>query len=524
MSSLVSLEVKQPDWVRPSGEIFVGKDILELLSTSMYVEPLSMYREYIQNSADSVESNREYDSDESMPHDVEVVIDRQQRTITITDRGPGLTQRDFYSKLTSIGGSSKRGTKMRGFRGVGRLAGIAFCQELIFRTRENGTNQVHELKWDTRKVRSLLRAAEQRMDLATIVAESVEVRSIKVNSGPAHFFQVELRNVVRHRDDRLLNAVEVSNYLAQVAPVPFHPDFTRGEEISKYLNSNGVALNPLSINVVGEGLVYRPHRDPMISGGKPLHLQGLETFTTLDRDGNVSAVSWILHHDYVGSLSKGTLVNGWRFRSGNIQVGDNALLEDLFPESRFNGWTIAESHVVDQKIVPNGRRDNYEHSAHFSDLLTRLVPSAREIAHLCRSSSIARNAIQKLSTDLDKCEEKLAIASKPRTPSFVSAGLKNEIESLLPAMNKAAEKPLFDIPAGEELRARLRKVVTRTEQIGSTSEKADALSDFPAPQRGIIKQIIEAIHVIEGETQDADRLVGKILSRLRKQRTAKMIR
>jgi hypothetical protein len=285
-----------------------------------------------------------------------------------------------------------------------------------------------------------------------------------------------------------------------------------------------VALHPLAINVVGEGLVYRPHRDAIISGGKPLHLAGLETFTTLDRDGNVSAVSWILHHDYIGSLSKGTLVNGWRFRSGNIQVGDNALLEDLFPESRFNGWTIAESHVVDQKIVPNGRRDNYEHSAHFGDLLTRLVPYAREIAHLCRNSSIARNAIQKLSTDLDKCEEKLAIASKPRTPSFVSAGLKNEIESLLPAMNKAAEKPLFDIPAGEELRTRLRKVVTRTEQIGSTSEKADALSDFPAPQRGIIKQIIEAIHVIEGESQDADRLVGKILSRLRKQRTAKMIR
>ena len=40
----------------------------------------------------------------------------------------------------------------------------------------------------------------------------------------------------------------------------------------------------------------------------------------------------------------------------------------------------------------------------------------------------------------------------------------------------------------------------------------------------LFRSIIEAIHVIEGETQDADRLVGKILSRLRKQRTAKMIR
>ena len=256
---------------------------------------------------------------------------------------------------------------MRGFRGVGRLAGLAFCQELIFRTKAVGSNEVHELKWDTRKIRSILRAAEQRMDLATIVAESVEVRSFKETAGLSHYFEVELRNVVRHRDDRLLNALEVTNYLAQVAPVPFHPDFKRGAEISDYLGTNGVALRSLSINVQGEGLVYRPHRDQIVSGGKALALGRLEKFPTLDRDGNVSAISWILHHDYIGSLSKATLVNGWRFRSGDIQVGDDTMLEDLFPESRFNGWTIAETHVVDQKIVPNGRRDNYEHSAHFSD-------------------------------------------------------------------------------------------------------------------------------------------------------------
>ena len=48
---------------RPSNEIehhnartaYVGKDILELLSVSMYVEPLTMYREYIQNSTDSID-------------------------------------------------------------------------------------------------------------------------------------------------------------------------------------------------------------------------------------------------------------------------------------------------------------------------------------------------------------------------------------------------------------------------------------------------------------------------------------
>lgn len=33
-------------------EIVVGKDILELVSSAMYVDPLTIYREYIQNAAD----------------------------------------------------------------------------------------------------------------------------------------------------------------------------------------------------------------------------------------------------------------------------------------------------------------------------------------------------------------------------------------------------------------------------------------------------------------------------------------
>ena len=156
MSSLVMLEAKQPEWRRADEEVFIGKDILELLSTSMYVEPLSMYREYVQNAADSLDSVFGESELTSRTADVEITIDHQSRNIRITDYGIGLSSHEFYRKLTSIGGSSKRGSKARGFRGVGRLAGLAFCQELIFRTRQIGTPEVHELRWDSRKIRALL--------------------------------------------------------------------------------------------------------------------------------------------------------------------------------------------------------------------------------------------------------------------------------------------------------------------------------------------------------------------------------
>jgi hypothetical protein len=44
-------------------------------------------------------------------------------------------------------------------------------------------------------------------------------------------------------------------------------------------------------------------------------------------------------------------------RCGNIQVGDDRMFEELFPEARFNGWSVGELHVIDPRIIPNGRRD-----------------------------------------------------------------------------------------------------------------------------------------------------------------------
>lgn len=349
MSGLVSLQVKHPQWSKPIDEIFIGKDILELLSTSMYIDPLTMYREYIQNAADA------HDADSAKlasnrAGSVRIKIDRQERSILISDDGLGLSERDFHKRLTSIGGSTKRGTNARGFRGVGRLAGLAYCQELIFRTRPAGKDSVYELRWDARKVRNLLRAADTHLDLAGIIAESIESRTISALGHPEHFFEVELRNVVRHRDDRLLNALDVSQYLAQVAPVAFHPDFSFGEQITTYLRANGVGYTPLSVAIDGEGPVYRPHRNQMVVGGKSLTMLAPEMFTTLDRDGECSGVTWLLHHEYLGSLPKSTLINGWRLRSGDVQVGGSDILEELFPESRFNGWTVADGVAYDPGV------------------------------------------------------------------------------------------------------------------------------------------------------------------------------
>jgi hypothetical protein len=99
-------------------------------------------------------------------------------------------------------------------------------------------------------------------------------------------------------------------------------------------------------------------------------------------------------YEYEGALPNAALMKGLRLRSGNVQVGEHALLEELFSEPRFNVWSVGEVHVIDRRIVPNGRRDHFEQNAHFHNLLNHLAPTAREISRRCRTSSIRRKCLR----------------------------------------------------------------------------------------------------------------------------------
>jgi len=143
------------DWSPGPKQILVGKDILELLSSSMYVDPMTIYREYVQNAVDAIDEGRRQGllAPGEAGH-VQVDLDSPTRTIRLRDNGTGIAWTAFEAQLTAFGGSAKRGTDARGFRGVGRLSGLGYCQELVFRSRAPGEASVSE-----RGISSLTRGA-----------------------------------------------------------------------------------------------------------------------------------------------------------------------------------------------------------------------------------------------------------------------------------------------------------------------------------------------------------------------------
>src|SRR2546421_5706590 len=189
-SSRVKEAASQMDWLPSSTQIVIGKDILELLSTSMYVDPMTIYREYVQNAADSIDEAR----DQGMhgPTEsgrVDISIDQTARSVRIRDNGTGVPWPQFAARLSNLGASRKRGTAARGFRGVGRLAGLGYCQELIFRSRVDGEKRVSELTWDCRGLRAALRSAEKDSGIGALVQSIVSASRFESDEYPGRFFE-----------------------------------------------------------------------------------------------------------------------------------------------------------------------------------------------------------------------------------------------------------------------------------------------------------------------------------------------
>ena len=93
------------------------------------------------------------------------------------------------------------------------------------------------------------------------------------------------------------------------------------------------------------------------SNGREDHFTDFEKIDVPAVDGNgCAAIGWVAHSSYRGVIPKDAGIRGIRARAGNIQVGDETIFDHLFPEDRFNRWCIGELHIVDPRIIPNGRR------------------------------------------------------------------------------------------------------------------------------------------------------------------------
>jgi hypothetical protein len=418
----------------------------------------------------------------------------------------------LWRRLTALGASAKRGGTARGFRGVGRLAGLGYAQRLTFRSRAPDDDLVSELSWDCRLLRSALRSSESDAGVEKLIRRAVTLSRVSAEGYPSRFFEVELDGVVRLRSDTLMSPNAIGEYLAQVAPLPFAPDFAFAAQIRDALEP-AVKLDTLELRISGlDGPIYRPHRRGFGDEKRKGRFEGLEIFTIPDVDGAPAAVGWLLHHEYDGAVPTGTGFKGVRLRVGNVQIGGHALLEELFTEPRFNSWSIGEVHVLDRRVVPNARRDDFEQNAHYSNLLNQLGPIARAVSKRCRTSSKRRQRMRDFQLQEQSVNERLQILRQGGIRREARKLQAAQIDSALQKMERLVNAP--DLEADQtKLHSRVGKLRERVQAVALASP-ISPLELLAPHKRAMYGQMLDLIYDCSSNRVAAKALVDRILEKI----------
>jgi histidine kinase/DNA gyrase B/HSP90-like ATPase len=502
-------------WEPISERPTVGKDVLELLSSSMYVNPLSIYREYIQNAADSIEEATALGVlNRSEPGRVDITVDSDARVVRIRDNGMGVQKSAFTRTLVALGASRKRGTKARGFRGVGRLAGLGYCRELIFRTQVDGEREISEMRWDCQRLKTILRDSSFDGQVEELIEDVVRVHSAVGDGTSKHFFEVELRGIVRHGDDRLMSAETIATYLAQVAPVPFAPEFRFGAEIENRLREK-LNFGVIHIYVNGElSPLFRPHRNKFdVRKGVVDEFLSVRFIDIQGHDGRLAATGWVLDHSYLGAVDASASIRGLRLRSGNMQVGETDIVQDLFPEVRFNSWVVGEVHVLDDRILPNGRRDHFEQNVHFANLLSQLRPTTIELSRRCRQSSIRRNVIRAFDNAIQQVLHNAAVVRQGVVGSREVAALQVNTTSSLDQIERLAMHASLQDQERSAMRDRLSRARRQWEKAPSSQRSHQSLKRLTQRERKAVERIFAVLYECSSNKEGAKQLIDRILLR-----------
>ena len=103
----------------------IGARILNIITESLYDEPIVVFREYTQNAVDSIQ--RKASTENGC-----LKIWNDDDSLFFLDNGEGIKKELFHKKMVGIGLSGKAPDKDIGYKGIGRLSGMAYCGKLQF--------------------------------------------------------------------------------------------------------------------------------------------------------------------------------------------------------------------------------------------------------------------------------------------------------------------------------------------------------------------------------------------------------
>jgi len=459
--------------------VTVGKNILENLTTGMYLDSRISFREYIQNACDQIDLAIHLGILKSDEGEIEIYIDEAKRYISIKDNATGSKANEFAQDLGDIANSNKELGKNKGFRGIGRLCGLAYCKTLKFSTSYYGENIASIMTCDAQKMRELL-ASPIKYTVEQVWGQIIQFDT-KKEDAEKHYFEVELFDIGQAHSG-LLNKQDVVEYLSFVAPVPYKNTFFLCQKVYEHAKQIHQSIDEYRVLVNGEQLFKNYTTKLKEESGTNIknydEISDLEFKDFYDENKNLIAWMWVGLSRFEKVIPKINKMRGIRLRSSNIQLGDEDTLQkrNLFKENRGNNYFVGEVFAVDTALKPNSQRDYFsenENRVLFEKLLKRYFFDT--LTKIYYAANGLKNAIKAQQEYVEKLDE---FNSKATTGGFVD--------------DTSKEKLRYEVDVAKEKAEKAKKQISKFDDIDSNTALAKVSSS--------IKGKYDIIHIQEKAT------------------------
>jgi len=435
-----------------------GAYIIEILTAGMYQDSKVIYREYIQNACDQIDKAErlgilpQRNSDTKYPDLGQGVVDiwlkPEKRYIAIEDNATGIKADDFEKTLRKTADSDKEIGQNKGFRGIGKLCGLAYCRRLVLTSRWAGENVVSIVSYDAQKVRKMINEVitKVKKHSADDVLNAISKFTTRPADGsdPEHFFRVELFDINNENEELFggkdeNNLEKLSNYLSFVAPVPYQADFLYRFEIYDYVRNRNVGIDEYNIRINGEQ-IFKKYKTHLKTGNGPDEVFGVQFHEFVANDDSLIGWMWFGKTSFKAAIKEEEISRGLRLRKENIQIGEGDTLRDMFTREaskRGNNYFIGEIFAISKELIPNSQRSYFNENPTRVDFEHKLKSYFNDVLYyIYYEGSDINSSIKKLNA----YNHSIAEFEKKSVEGFVTANERERKENELQAKEQKAEK------------------------------------------------------------------------------------
>lgn len=363
-------------------EYVFGANTIENLTTGMYQDSRIIYREYIQNACDSIDKAKKINLLGDKDGFIDIIIDPIKRSIIVEDNATGIPADDFEKTLGDVANSSKKIGEDKGFRGIGKLAGLAYCKKLIFSSSVKGENVISKMECDAVLMRELINEHNQgnKHTAIEILQKTYKFSSEYTADKDSHFFRVQILDVNDENKD-LLKIEEIREYLSFVAPVPYYINFYIKTEVYRYAKEHNHQIDEYVIRVNGQQIFKEYELNYKTRSGDD-SIRSIEFHEFKDDNGHELGWMWLGISGFKGAIPESCKMRCIRLRKENIQIGNENTLQEYFKEGRGGTYFIGEVFATSANLIPNAQRNFFNENLTRYSFVQELKKYFRELSRI----------------------------------------------------------------------------------------------------------------------------------------------